>query len=448
MTMKYPHLAARIFNAPLLIHPGKLDAIIAGLGPRLLGVDALQIQLDASAAAVAPQMFSTRRGTRSDRGYAITDGVAVIGIGGALVHRTRMEADSTRLLGYNDVAADVEDAMANPDVHAIVQVWDSPGGEVAGAFELAARIRDLRGKKPMIAVLDNMGASAAYMGASAADEIMLTTTAYAGSIGVVLRHADFSQALHDDGIKVTHIFAGAHKVDGNPYEPLPESVRAALQADVDGIYAQFVDLVATQRRMDPAAVRATQAQTYRGVAAIAAGLADRLGTTDQVITELAAQRPRIHTTGQTARSTTATDKGASMSGTTQGGQPAATFTQADLDAACERARAEGHTAGLQAGTQAERDRTAAILAHEAATTHVALAHQCIASGLSADQAGAILGAAPQPIQGAAAGSAFAAAMGVMGNPAVSGVERDTSAAADEAALAAQVLQSFGIAARA
>ena len=35
--MKYPHLAARLFNTPLLVHPGKLDAIIAGLGGRLLG---------------------------------------------------------------------------------------------------------------------------------------------------------------------------------------------------------------------------------------------------------------------------------------------------------------------------------------------------------------------------------------------------------------------------
>ena len=39
----YPHLADRLLNTPLLLHPQKLDAIIAGLGQRLLGVDGIQI---------------------------------------------------------------------------------------------------------------------------------------------------------------------------------------------------------------------------------------------------------------------------------------------------------------------------------------------------------------------------------------------------------------------
>ena len=68
------------------------------------------------------------------------------------------------------------------------------------------------------------------LSASAADEIAVTTTGYAGSVGVVMRHVDFSRALANDGIAVTHIFAGAHKVDGNPFEPLPAAVHAELPA--------------------------------------------------------------------------------------------------------------------------------------------------------------------------------------------------------------------------
>ena len=56
--MKYPHLAARLFNTPLLVHPGKLDAIIAGLGGRLLG-GAVQLDAIADSAGIAPEMFST-----------------------------------------------------------------------------------------------------------------------------------------------------------------------------------------------------------------------------------------------------------------------------------------------------------------------------------------------------------------------------------------------------
>lgn len=435
--MKYPHLAARVFNTPLLIHPAKLDAIIAGLGPRLLGVDALATD----AAAQGADLFSTRRAKRAERGYGITDGVAVIGASGALVHRTRIDADSTRLLGYNDIAADVEDALANPEVHALALVWDSPGGEAQGAFELADRLHALRGRKPMVSIVDGMAASAAYLAASAADEVVSTATGYAGSIGVVMRHVDFSHALHADGVKVTHIFAGAHKVDGNPFEPLPDTVRADFQAEVNDLYDLFITAVARQRGIAAEAVRKTQAQTYRGLAAKAVGLVDRLGTTDQVIADLAAQRNRSFPAGAaSAPSATAQDLGASMSGNTPaGGQQAATPQPAAADLA--QARAEGHAEGAQA----ERERTAAILAHQRAATHVALAHQCITSGLSADQAGAILAAAPEvAVLSVANDSAapFHAAMAAIGNPAVSGIERDTSAGSDEAALAAQIVQTF------
>lgn len=447
--MKYPNLAARIFNTPLLIHPQKLDAIIAGLGERLAGgplrlVDAAGQPV---VQAAAPEMFSTRRGESTERGYRIVEGVAVLGIGGALVHRTRMEADSTMLLGYNDLASTLEDAMAHPDVHAVLQVYDSPGGEVQGAFEYAQRVHALRGSKPIRAIADGMAASAAYLGASAADEIAVTTTGYAGSVGVVMRHVDFSRALANDGIAVTHIFAGARKVDGNPFEPLPAAVQADLQGDINDLYDMFIQAVATQRGMAADAVRKTQAATYRGVAAIAAGLADRISTTDQMISELAALRARSYPAGPSARST-ATTTGDHMSGTTPQApagaastaaattttaQVAATFAQADLD----QARAAGH----QAGAAAERERTSAILGHAGAAANMAMAVQCVQLGLSTEQASALLGAQPAAAAPAASASqnTFFAAMGAVGNPAVSGVEAAATGATDEAALAAQVI---------
>lgn len=425
MSMSYPHVAARLFNTPLLLHPQKLDAIIAGIGPRLLGGNQ-QIVLPEAVVqegiqALAPELFSTQRGVRSDRGYRVVDGVAVVSVMGALVHRTRMEADSTMLIGYNDLAADVENAMDNTDVHAVLQVYDSPGGEVAGAFEYAQRVFDMRGRKPMIAIADGMAASAAYLGASATDEVVMTNTGYGGSIGVVMRHVDFSRALANDGIHVTSIFAGAHKVDGNPYEPLPASVRAAFQADINGLYTMFVQAVSRHLGMAEAAVRATQAQTYMGEAAIAAGLARRISTTDALIAELAAGRTRIHPTTNHSSSKA---NAMSIPGTPQAVQPtapaastttapAAGFSQVDLD----KARAEAATA--------ERARVSAILGHPAAATHPALAQQCIATGLSAEQAAGILGALPQaaaPVAPKAADSQFAQAMQSLGNPKVSGVE--------------------------
>lgn len=449
----YPHLADRLLNTPLLLHPQKLDAIIAGLGQRLLGVDGLHLDAaELTARAVLPaEMFTTRRGERSDRGYRVVDGVAVISAMGGLVHRTKLAADSSLLIGYNDLAADLEDALGKADVHAIALVFDSPGGEVSGAFELAERIYAARGHKPMVAVADGMAASAAYLAASAADEVVVSATSYVGSIGVVMRHVDFSRALANDGITVSHIFAGEHKIDGNPYQPLPDAVRNALQADIEGLYQMFVQAVAKHRSLDEQAVRDTRAGVYRGVAAVAARLADRIGTVDAVVAELAARRNHAvatavgislqpwetsmsHASATAAAAAPAAPADATTTAaTTAVAAPTApaTASQADLD----KARAEG--------AAAERARVAAITGHPNAAANPGITLQCIATGLSAEQANGFLDAVPAAATttaSAQAGNQFAAAMAAMGNPNVSGVE---AAAPDSAAATAQAAAGWG-----
>lgn len=434
----YPHLAGRLFNTPLLVHAQALDLLLAGIGPRLLGLSDDALAQALSLGSGEPGMFSTRRGERVKEagwpGYSVVEGVAIVSASGALVHRTKLDADCTMLLGYNDLAMATEHAMeSNPDVHAVLQVYDSPGGEVQGAFEYGQRMFDLRGKKPLIAIADGMAASAAYLGASAADEVVVSRTGYAGSIGVVMRHVEFSRLLANEGIKVTHIFAGAHKVDGNQFEVLPAAVQAELQAEVDDLYSQFVGAVLQHRpRMTDEAIRKTEARVFRGVAAVAAGLADRMSTTDQLISELAARRP-TRSYGQPARATAEQKGDITMSGIqAQAGSqaPAATFTQADLDAAFAR----GQTTGREEGAKAERERASAILAHDEAKDRGALALQCVATGLSVEHSAAILAAAPKAAPAAGVVNGFAAAMAAVPNPDVragesKGVESDPKAIA-------------------
>lgn len=382
--MKYPHLAAQIFNVPLLVHPQKLDAIIAGLGSRLLGTS---IESAAASAELPADLFSTRRAKRSKAGYTVHDGVGVIFADGALVHRTRFDmADSSYFLGYDELASQLEAAMEDPDVHAVLQVWDSPGGEASGAFEYGDRIHALRGKKPMWTIADDMAASAAYLGGSAFDQVAVSATGYVGSIGVVMRHVDVSRAVANDGVSIKHIYAGAHKVDANPYEPLSRDVLEGLQAEVDGLYGMFVDAVVRNRDLSASAVRDTQARTFRGASAVQAGLADRVATTDQLISELAALRPRSHSVGQPARSTAST-KGEPMSGNAQGGQPAVQ-TQPAAPAALSREILERDHPALfaqlrveftGAGAAAERERIAAVRA-QALPGHEKLIEQLAADG--------------------------------------------------------------------
>jgi len=120
--------------------------------------------------------------------------------------------------------------------------------------------------------------SAGYALASQADRILLPRTGAVGSIGVVVMHADLSDELDQDGVRVTLIHSGRHKVDGNPYQPLPDAVRDDIQREIDVLRFLFTETVAAGRaeRLSQEAALATEAATYRGADAVAAGLADEV----------------------------------------------------------------------------------------------------------------------------------------------------------------------------
>jgi len=273
--MNLPHLVARVFGTPLLISRGKLDIILGVLAPRLTGGVLLPRETDPEP---AEQIVIT------------AEGIAVVSVVGTLVARSGYLDSSSGLLAYGAVGDAIETAMADPLVRGIILDVDSPGGEVGGLFDLVARIGALKGSasKPLWAVANEDALSAAYAIASAADRIYVTQTGEIGSVGVVAAHLDESGADAQTGFAWSFIFAGQQKVDGNAHEPLSQRARDTIQADVDRLYEEFCTLVAANRDLTVAAVRGTQAATYRGELAIRAGFADRLGTLDLAAAEMAA----------------------------------------------------------------------------------------------------------------------------------------------------------------
>src|SRR5690606_30987632 len=131
----------------------------------------------------------------------------------------------------------------------------SPGGQVNGIQELSDLIYSARGKKPIIAVANHMMASAAYWIGTAADEIVVSPSGEVGSIGVFAVHEDISGALAQDGVKVSIIKEGKYKAEANPFEPLNEEARAAIQESVSEAYGAFVGAVARNRSVDAEVVR-------------------------------------------------------------------------------------------------------------------------------------------------------------------------------------------------
>lgn len=277
------HIADRALNTPLMIEAGKAAIIVDVLAGRI-GIDRLQ----------ASRFEGTEIGTGSDGRprqlpYRVTpDGVAVVSIVGTLVARGAWIGASSGLVSYEGVSHQLKQAAADAKVRAVILDLHSPGGEAIGAFETAALVRDLASRKRTVAIVNGMAASAAYAIASGASEIVTTETGVSGSIGVMIVHLDGSGKLTKEGIAATLIYAGERKVDGNPFQPLSDAARADIKARVDTVHDLFVRTVATGRgaKLTAAAARATEARTYVGEAAVRSGLADRVGTFEDVLAEL------------------------------------------------------------------------------------------------------------------------------------------------------------------
>ncbi|KFX76963.1 S49 family peptidase [Ralstonia solanacearum] len=268
-----PHLATRLFGVPLAIDRPKLDVILSVLGPRV------------GLADLAPPGDYVPSARNPATGPAQ---IAVIPIHGTLVRRTvGLEAESG-LASYTAIGDQLDAALADPGVAAILLDVDSPGGESGGVFDLADRIRAAAAVKPVWAVANDMAFSAAYALASAASRLFVSRTGGVGSIGVIAMHVDQSVKDQQDGVRYTAVFAGARKNDLNPHEPISDAAQAQLQAEVDRLYGLFVATVANNRGIAAEAVTATEAGLFFGQDAVAAGLADDVGTFDDALAQLTA----------------------------------------------------------------------------------------------------------------------------------------------------------------
>jgi ClpP class serine protease len=264
-------------------------AFLSGLGPRITGKEitfqGLEVEAADQTAASLParaSLFGNDLAQRHQRNgiqpFAVVDGIAVIEIAGTLVHRGAWIGQSSGLTSYEGIAAQLQAALADPGVRGIALDIDSFGGEVAGAFDLADRIRAARSQKSIHAFVAEHALSAGYVLASQADRIILPRTGAVGSIGVMALHTDMSGALEQKGIAVTLIHAGSHKIDANPYQPLPEAVHDQMQRELEVVRFLFAETVAARRgdRLTHASALATEAAVFRGADAIASGLADDL----------------------------------------------------------------------------------------------------------------------------------------------------------------------------
>ncbi|WP_274371020.1 S49 family peptidase, partial [Morganella morganii] len=186
--MNLPHLAQKLFNTPLAIHPQKAEVIVSSLTERL-GIT----QIRSAMMEDDDEYFS--RKARKDSGYDVLEGIAIIPVYGTLVQKLGTLRPYSGMTGYDGIRRVFLTAINDPEVKGICLDIDSPGGEVAGCFDLVDLVYAERGKKPVYAILSENAFSAAYAIASAADKIYVPRTGGVGSVGVIVIHCDWSQHI-------------------------------------------------------------------------------------------------------------------------------------------------------------------------------------------------------------------------------------------------------------
>ena len=263
----------RFAGRAMLILPAHLDAMLATAAD----MPATEAMRDAD--------DWSPHGSKPEHLIEIVDGIGIITIRGPLFQRFDWLCYVYDGTAYEMISAAFRRLVADERVRGIVLDIDTGGGEVSGCFDLTDEMFAARGTKPIRAIINDNAFSAGYSLASAADEIWITRTGGAGSIGVRSTHLDISKWDADVGLKYTTIVAGEKKADFDIHAPLSAGAAADLQAEVDRLYGIFVDTVARNRGLQADAVRSTEAGCFFGEGVIALGLADRLGTLADLLGE-------------------------------------------------------------------------------------------------------------------------------------------------------------------
>ncbi|MBF0680470.1 MAG: signal peptide peptidase SppA [Devosia sp.] len=171
------------------------------------------------------------------------------------------------------------DELAEDDgVKAVIVAINSPGGTTAGGEELYEDLRRLSEAKPTVAVIRELGASAAYMTALGTDQIFARRLSIVGSIGVLFQHVNAGKLLDTIGIDLDKVASGPLKAEPDVNEPISPEVRASIAALVGDSFDWFVDIVAERRNMDEARARSlADGRIVTGRVGVETGLIDAIG---------------------------------------------------------------------------------------------------------------------------------------------------------------------------
>lgn len=216
---------------------------------------------------------------------AYGDAIGIVHVSGAIVDGEGFGGSAG---GYT-ISTLITDAVNKKSVKAIVLRVDSPGGSAFASEQIRLALADAKAAGiPVVVSMGNVAASGGYWVALAGDRIFAEPSTITGSIGVFGVIPSFEKTLAgygitSDGVKTTP-YSGQIDIIGGI---TPETDRV-MQVGVDNVYARFLSLVASARKLPPAKVsEIAQGRVWDGGTARQLGLIDGFGSLDDAVADAA-----------------------------------------------------------------------------------------------------------------------------------------------------------------
>jgi ClpP class serine protease len=215
--------------------------------------------------------------------YEIVRQIAILPLDGPLFPRANLMTRYSGATSYEEFGQLFSHAMMNDDVAAALILADSPGGSCLGMAEACSLIYTAResGEKRILGMISPMAASAAYGIVSQCEDVGITESAMAGSIGTILSYSNWERAERNEGNDRVTLMSSELKSIG-----VPQTVAQvqSLQETLDAYYEQFKSIV-KRGRPDLEMSRVANGKTWVGSDAVKMGIADRVTTFERMINE-------------------------------------------------------------------------------------------------------------------------------------------------------------------
>lgn len=191
------------------------------------------------------------------------------------------------IMSADSIIEKIDAAEEDDEIDAILLDIDSPGGTPASADEILTRLEATT--KPTVAVIRDLGTSAAYWVAVGADHIVASPVSTVGSIGVTMSYLESASSTEQEGSRWIDLSSGLFKDAGNPERILREEEEDYFQSQVDTVYDYMLNRIASARsEIDRRKlVELADGRAFLGTEALSLHLIDELGGFSEALEYLA-----------------------------------------------------------------------------------------------------------------------------------------------------------------